>query len=148
MAQRFDFWTNGIATILESPGLAQLVEHRSDLGTVVEQNANTQAWFHIPLTTPTVMENDTTIFLRRFGLRAKVNENANVDRIHIRRGTDLIVNLPVNYTNTTIQDTHDVTDQEMGNHPQAGLVMSIRVRFLTGTPRGRVEFQGAGVHFS
>jgi hypothetical protein len=148
MAQRFDFWTHGIATILESPLLAQLVERRTDRGTVVEQNAGTQAWFHIPITTPTVMENDTTIFLRRLGLRAKVNENARVDRIHIRRGTDLIVNLNVNFTDTTIESTFDVVDQLMGNNPQAGLAMSILVQFLTGTPRGRVEFQGAGAHFS
>jgi hypothetical protein len=148
MANRFDFWTNGIATILQSPELAQILERRTDLGTVVEQNANTQAWFHIPITTPTVMEDDTTIFLRRLGLRAKVNENANVVSIHIRRGTDLIVNLNVNYTNTTIQDTYDVPDVQMGGFPQAGLAMSIFVKFLTGTPRGRVEFQGAGAHFS
>jgi hypothetical protein len=148
MAKRFDFWTNGIATILESPALAQLLERRTDLGTVVEQNANTQAWFHIPITTPTVMEDDTTIYLRRLGLRAKLNENALVDRIHIRRGTDLIIDLGVNYIGTTIQDTYDITDQMMGHHPQAGLAMSIHVKFRTGTPRGRIEFQGVGAHFS
>jgi len=148
MAKRFDFWTNGIATILESTALAQKLERRTDLGTVVEQNANTQAWFHIPITTPTVMEDDTTIYLRRLGLRAKVNENALVDRIHIRRGTDLIINLDVNYIGTTIQDTYDITDQMMGNNPQAGLAMSIHVKFRTGTPRGRIEFQGVGAHFS
>jgi hypothetical protein len=148
MAQRFDFWTHGVATIPESPQLAQLLQHRTDLGTVVEQSANTQGWFHIPITTPTVMQDDTTIFLRRLGLRARVNENATVDRIHIRRGTDLIINLDVNFTNTTIEATFDVVDQAMGGGPQAGLAMSILVRFLTGTPRGRVEFQGAGAHFS
>jgi hypothetical protein len=148
MAKRFDFWTNGIATILESTALAQKLQRRTDLGTVVEQNANTQAWFHIPITTPTVMEDDTTIYLRRLGLRAKVNENALVDRIHIRRGTDLIINLDVNYIGTTIQDTYDITDQMMGNNPQAGLAMSIHVKFRTGTPRGRIEFQGVGAHFS
>lgn len=148
MATRFDFWTHGIGTILQSPNLAQVLDQRTDLGTVVEQNANTAAWFHIPLTTPTVMEDDTTVFLRRIFLRAIVNENANVDLIHIRRGTDLIVNLNVNFTNTTIVSTFDVPDQEMGNNTQAGLAMSVLVRFLTGTPRGRVEFQGAGAQFS
>lgn len=148
MAQRFDFWTHGVATIIESPELAKLVLHRTDLGTVVEQDANTEAWFHIPITTPTVMEDDVSIYLRRLGLRAKVNENAKIDRIHIRRGKDLIIDLDVNYTNTTIEDTYDVSDQIMGNVPQAGLAMSIFVKFLTGTPRGRVEFQGAGAHFS
>lgn len=148
MSKRFDFWTNGIAAVLQSPGLAQLVEHRTDRGTVVEQNANTEAWFHIPLTSPTVMEDDSTIYLRRLGLRAKLNENAQLDRIHVRRGTDLIVDLNVNYVGTTIEATFDVPDQPMSGGAQAGLAMSIHVRFLTGTPRGRIEIQGAGAHYS
>jgi hypothetical protein len=151
MAKRFDFWTHGIATIIQSPDLAKLVLRQTNLGTVVEQDANVEgSWFHIPLTTPTVMEDDTTIYLRRVGLRAKLNENAQVVRIHIRRGAEPIpiVNLDVNYTNTTIQDTYEVDNIIMGGNPQAGLAMSIFVKFLTGTPRGRVEFQGAGAQFS
>jgi hypothetical protein len=148
MARRVDFWTNGITTILQSPENAQRLERRTDLGTVVEQNANTASWFHIPLTTPTILEDDATIFLRRCFLRARVYENATVDVILIRRGTDLIVNLNVNFTNTTIQSDFNGPDQMMGGDPQAGLAMSILVRFLTGTPRGRVEFQGAGAQFS
>lgn len=148
MAKRFDFWTHGITTILQSPELAKLLWQRTDFGTVVEQNANTQAWFHIPITTPTVMEDDTTIYLRTIGLRAKVNENAKVDRIHIRRGTELILDVDANFIGTTIEANYNVPDQLMGNFAQAGLAMSILVKFLTGTPRGRVEFQGAGAHFS
>ena len=53
MAQRFDFWTHGVTTILESPALARLVVHNGNIGTVVEQEANTSAWIHIPITTPT-----------------------------------------------------------------------------------------------
>jgi hypothetical protein len=93
MARRVDFWTNGITTILQSPENAQRLERRTDLGTVVEQNANTAPWFHIPLTTPTILEDDATIFLRRCFLRARVNENAPGDFIHIRRGTAIIVSL-------------------------------------------------------
>jgi hypothetical protein len=33
MLQRFDFWTHGAATILESPSFAKVVEHRGDIGT-------------------------------------------------------------------------------------------------------------------
>jgi hypothetical protein len=149
MAKRFHFWTNGIATVLESPGLAQVLERRTDLGTVVEQNADTHAWFHIPITTPTVIEDDTLIYLRKIYLRAKVYKNAQVDRIHIRCGTDLIIDLDVTFIGTqAIEATYDVTDQMMGNRTQAGLAMSIHVKFLPGTPRGRIEFQCAGAVFS
>jgi hypothetical protein len=148
MSKRFDFWTNGIAAVLEAPQLAQVLEHRTDRGTVVEQNANTDTWFHIPLTTPTVMEDDTSIYLRRLGLRAKLNENAQMDRIHVRRGTDLIVDLAVNYIGTTVEATFDVPDQLTSGGSQAGLAMSIHVRFLSGAPRGRIEIQGAGAQYS
>jgi hypothetical protein len=148
MSKRFDFWTHGIAAVLELPQLAQLLEHRTDRGTVVEQNANTDTWFHIPLTTPTVMEDDSSIYLRRLGLRAKVNENAQLDRIHVRRGTDLIVDLEVNYIGATIEGTYDVPDQLMSAGSQPGLAMSIHVKFLTGAPRGRIEIQAAGAHYS
>ena len=147
MSQRFDFWTNGIATIMESPEIAKLVQHRTDLGTVVEQDANTQAWFHIPIPTPTIMESDTTIYLRVIALRAKLNENANIDRIHIRRGTDLIFDKAVSYTNTTVVYEENVPAQLMGQPSQLGLAMSIHVRFLSGQPRGRIEFKGAGAGF-
>ncbi len=148
MAQRFDFWTHGITTILQSPELAQLLIRQTNLGTVVEQNGNTQAWFHIPITTPTVMEDDTSIYLRAIYLRARVNAHAIVDRIHIRRGTDLIADLDVNYINMPIVANLDIPDVIMGNNPQAGLAMSIFVRFLPGAPLGRVEFQGVGARFS
>jgi len=132
---------------LENPEKAKLVWHRTDLGTVVEQDANTSAWFHIPITTPTIMENDTSIYLRVIALRAKVNENATVDRIHIRRGTTLIFDKDVNYTNMDIGYVETIAPQSMSQGPQLGLAMSIYVKFLTGQPRGRVEFQGAGAGF-
>jgi CubicO group peptidase (beta-lactamase class C family) len=64
MAQRHDYWTHGIATILESPQLAQVVQHRSDIGTLVEQNANTSGWFHIPIPTKFL----STAWVARHGL--------------------------------------------------------------------------------
>lgn len=162
MAERFDFWTHGIATILQSPELAELIERRSDKGMCVEHSKDkpSEAWFHIPLTTPTVMEGDTTIYLQRVGLRARVNKWAVVDRIHLRRGADnvpdsndsVIANWNVSYTDIAILDTFNVTPaQKMGGLPQAGLVMSIYVIFHVNKEtrdRGRVEFQGAGAHYS
>lgn len=152
MAQRFDFWTHGIATVIQSRSLAKRLLRRTDLGTVVSQNPNTAGWFHIPITTPTVMTGDTTIYLRRVGLIAKVNQDAVVDRIHIRRGTDLIFNQAVNYKDTDIKTVFDVVpDQKMGDMPEAGLAMSIHVSFYgmtAGKATGEVQFHGAGAHFS
>jgi len=150
MAKRYDYWTHGVATILQSPELAKLVLHRGDLGTVVEQDANTSGWFHIPITTPTVLEDDTTIFFRLFHLYAKVNQNAKVDKIHVRRCKDLIFSQDVSFVDTTIDqvfDTPDVNTSRAGLGG-AGITLCVHVQFLTGTPRGRVEFYGAGAKFS
>lgn len=148
MARRYDFWTHGAATILQSPELAKLVKRQGDLGTVVEQEAGTHSWFHIPITTPTVLEGDEMISLRRIGLKAVVNENATVDTIHVRSGTSPGHEINgLTLTRMTIDMTFDIPDVSTGG-PQAGILLCVRVTFLTGTPRGQIAFQGAGGHFS
>jgi hypothetical protein len=150
MAQRYDYWTHGIATILESPGQAQLVQHRSDIGTAVEQGANTSGWFHLPIPTPSVLADDSTTNFLFFALVATVNENAKLDLIHVRRGKDLIFSKNVSFVSTTINQVFDTPDvsTSAGATSGAGITLSVHVQFLTGTPRGRVEFHGAGAAFS
>jgi Family of unknown function (DUF6623) len=150
MSQRFDYWIHGVATVLQSPELAKLVQHRGDLGTVVEQDGNTSAWFHLPIPTPSVLEGDTTTNVRLFALVAKVNENARVSAIHIRRGKDLIFSKSYSLIGTTINQVFDIPDvsTSIGASSGAGIVICVKVEFLTGGPRGRVEFYGAGVMFS
>ncbi len=149
MAERFDFWTHGIATVVQYPPLAKLLEHRSDLGTVVEQDGNTSGWFHIPIPTPSVLADDTTTSFLLFALVAKVNDNAKVDLIHVRRGKDLIFQKSVSFVATTINQVFDNPDVSTGGGSSgAGITLSVHVQFLSGTPRGRVEFYGAGAAFA
>ena len=152
MIKNVDYYTNGIATILQSPERAKINVKATNVGTVVEQDANTDAWFHIPLTTHTqiadIVNNQQVIsrtFIDCLFLSAKVNENAKIDTIHIRDGTRLIVNRSVNYVDRNIEEALYMTNTEQGQQLYAGLAMSIHVRFLTGAPRGRVEFKSAGV---
>lgn len=49
------------ATVLESQELAALVARRGDLGTVVEQEAGTSGWFHIPIPTPNCINGDFNV---------------------------------------------------------------------------------------
>lgn len=148
MARRFDFWTHGVTTVLESPELARRMEHKGNIGTAVEQEANTSAWFHLPLTTPTVIEDDVAIYLRRFGLKATVNDNAKIDLLHLRSGTRLVWSRDVSYVGRVIDETFDVEPDITTGGATAGLVLCVHVQFLSGAPRGRVEFHGAGGHFS
>jgi hypothetical protein len=151
MANRFDFWTHGIATILESPQRAKLVQHRSDIGTLVQQIGDTDGWFHIPIPTPSNLEGDATTFIVGFYLSVKVNDNAKIDVIHLRRGRDLIFSQKVSFVGTTINQIFDILPDEstsIGKPSGSGITVSIHVQFLTGTPIGQVEFSGAGGAFS
>ena len=152
MAQRLDFWTHGVATILESPELAKLVQHRGDVGTVVEQDAGTSGWFHIPIPTYSFLQ-DATTFLRQFYLAAKVNQNARVDKIHVRLGKAFIYGQDVMWVDREISEVFGVPDKSLimasGTLPGAGITLCVHVTFLTGTDvRGRVEFYGAGAAFA
>lgn len=151
MHREIDYHTNGIATILQSPERAKVLVKATNVGTVVEQNANTDGWFHIPITTHTqiadIVGKAVTISstsLESLYLSAKVNENAKIDRIHLRDGTKLIVDRDVNYIDTNVEASLYLSQKEQGHKLFAGLAMSIFVRFLTGEPRGRVEFRSAG----
>lgn len=155
----YSFWTNGIATIIETPDQA-LVQHRSDLGTVVEQAGNTQGWFHIPLTTPSVVHNDGSFYLTKVFLTVNLNQHATLDAIHIRNGTDLIDSKFVEHNNKGIlfssffeivprillTESVDVDGNGIVKSMyNCGLAMSIHIKF--GPSNGRVEFKSAGVRF-
>ena len=148
-----DYYTNGITTILQSPERAKILIRATNVGTVVEQDANTDAWFHIPLTTPTQIINSINssvcqIYLEHVHLSARVNENAKIDLIHIRDGTRLIFSRDVNYIDRNIEESLYLPESNSGQKVYAGLVMSILVKFLTGEPRGQVRFRSAGARFN
>lgn len=146
---RSDLWTHGINTILESPELAT-VQRRSDIGTVVEQDGGTSAWFHVPIPTPSVLDGDTSVSLRRIMLAFTLNRNAKLERIHVRRGKDLVVNLSVSLTNIMINNIFECPDAPtlVGASSGAGMTISLFVHFLPGAPRGRFEMHNAGAMFS
>jgi hypothetical protein len=148
MPQRHDYWTHGVATILEFPNLAKVRAH-TGMGTFVEQDAGTYGWFHIPIPTPSILDEGHTYF-RYFCLVAKVNENATIDLLHLRRGADLVFSKTVAFTNTTVNQVFDNPDVStaFGASSGAGMTLCVHVAFLDGMKRGRVEFYGAGAAFS
>ncbi len=72
-----------------------------------KQDANTSGWFHIPILTPKVLAGDTMISFLYFALSAKVNDNAKVDRIPMRRGKDILFSEHVSFLYTTINQLFD-----------------------------------------
>ena len=149
MAQRHDYWTHGVATILEFPERATFVAHNG-FGTTVEQNANTSAWFHIPISTPSYLAGDSTTYLYFLTLAAKVNASAKVDLIHVRRGKDLLFEEAVSFVDRNINHSINTPDPStsMGASSGSGVTLCVRVQFLPGVTKGRVEFYGAGAAFA
>lgn len=139
---RFDFWTHGADTIVEFPEQTQLIRH-TGWGTLIRQPANTNNWFHIAIPTPTVLEDDISVFLQYVRLRAEVNENARIDLIHFRDGGNLIYSENVMLTDQIVDRQFDNPNQQMGG----GLVIAVHVQFLTGSPIGQIIFRGAGARF-
>ena len=150
MSDRFDFWTNGIATVMENPELARSVRRRTDTGLEVQQEGGTGAWFHIPIPTPSVLEGDSTTAIRFFALVAEVNQNATIDRLDVRRGTDLLNSQRVSFTGRIVNQVFEMPDTSTSVNARtgAGIAISLHVTFLTGTPRGKINLLGAGAAFS
>lgn len=85
---RFDFWTHGVAAILQpTAGSAgtQNASHRTDLGTVVENGVGKENWLHLPIATPTIIEGNEAS-LRNIRVALTLNDNARLARIHVRSG--------------------------------------------------------------
>jgi hypothetical protein len=147
---RYDFWTHGVATVLESPELARLLQHRTDIGTVVEQDAGTSAWFHLAIPSAPMLTGSGTA-MRQFALAATVSAGARLDVIHIRRGMDLVYERATAYTGTVIDSVvfDLVPDVNMSARKGgSGIAISLHVQFRSGAPRGRFELHGAGATFS
>lgn len=165
MANRYDFWTHGITAIIHDPrpakegGPVQFLE-RAGHGITLKQEDDTFNWFFLPIPTPTVLNGDTTIYLRRVVFSARVNENAKIDQFQLWRGGDALVPdtpLPSFAPDTVI--SHPIDDPVIrdvlvsgGSTPVvrtgSGIVLGLRVSFVNETPMGQVWIFGAGGHFS
>ncbi len=148
----YRFATHGVATVVEYPQSAKLIQHRGDLGTVVEQEAGTYGWFHIPLTTPNQMDGDE-VELKSFWLDVNLNENAKMTRIDLRYGQECIYRLEdlsvmglLFGQGISLPEPVKVSNGG-GSYFGYGLTLCLRIEFLSGEPRGRVEFYSAAAHF-
>lgn len=149
MNHRYDLWNHGIATVLESPELARLVERRTDFGTVVEQDNGTSAWFHLAIPSAPMIASSGTA-MRHFALAATLNAGARLDMIHIRRGKDLVFSMATSLSNIVISRVFEMPDVNMSARSGgSGIALSLHVQFFASSaPRGRFELHSAGAAFS
>jgi hypothetical protein len=156
MSQYYIFWTHGVAAILDSNEPALVFKHHGGgLGTypctVLEQDANTEAWLHIPIPTATIIATPggippvPSLTLEKTFLSGKVNEYAKINRVCVWLGKDNIYDKPSTLIDTEFNESFNNKDILT---MQRGLVISAHIKFLSSKPPyGHVEIYGAGASF-
>ena len=149
MSKYCSFWTHGTSVHVEYPDRVRSI-HRMGSCTRVRQDANTQDpdksnnWFHFAIPTPTILDDDQVDHTDVY-LRAKVNENAKVDVVHVWEGGERLERFDgLGIVNQHFDFERSITTRR---GPRGGLMICAYVKFLTGRPRPEVWFNGAGARF-
>jgi hypothetical protein len=155
MADTEMFWAPGVLTQIEFPGR---VAHsgRFGWGLEVEQNADGSPhqnnWFHIGLPCRSRNHYKAGTIVQAFVLRAHVNENARIAELHLRDGPHVIAALGVSFIDREVN--HEFVGPVTSPYwiafasGASGVNLCVRVEFLTGSPRGKVTFFGAGIRLT
>ncbi|THB75466.1 MAG: hypothetical protein D3926_20055 [Desulfobacteraceae bacterium] len=147
--QRYDIWVHGVNTIVEYPDHAETIRH-AGWGTLIEQREdppNRYNWFHLPIPTPTIIQGEDNR-LDWLALKVWMNENARLDRIHVRMGGSRIISVRPGIVGSDrdIEERIGRAGDDLDMVTE-GLTVCAKVDFLSGSPRGRIIFRGAGAVF-
>ncbi len=152
MSDTFKFWTHGAGVIpeftKEYTGTKNgLFLRRAGWGAQVKQKEKTDNWFHLTIPSATELDDDRVSRYHAW-LRVRVNNDALIDRVHIREAQGPQSSSPVIHDsgriNITGQDTElsfNIRDERC----KGPLVMSVHARF--DTDDGEIVFAGAGAWF-
>ena len=142
--ERFwDFWTHGVAAVVEFPNQAAEIRHNT-FGTEVRQRENTENWLHLALPSPVIADNKD-VFLIYVFLRGVTNENARVDFITVEEDKRVLFQKTVSFTDEAFNEKIRVNLTGPAPDLRSGITFSIRVKFLSGLPIGAVVLGGAGM---
>lgn len=149
MMDRIDCWVPGSEAILVNPELAEVLDYRDDQSVVVEQAPGTEAWLHIPVMRPRVAPEQVTTHILYFTLAAKLNKSVQIDLLNLRREGDLIYCQPVCLRGRDYDTIFDAVDANRPNRIyDVGVMLEMRLKFLDGRERGRIELRGVSGGFA
>lgn len=153
-------WTHGVNVQIEYPdrirgerGNTRADPRRAGWGTKVYQEGRRPEdpredfnWFHFALPTPTEIS-DKDIKIQSVYFEANVGANAHIAEIHVREGAGNIIHgeRPAALTSRIISYTCKNFKRRKITRP---IVLSLKVVFWSGPPRGWVIFEGAGASFN
>lgn len=152
MADTYQFWTHGVNVVpQETP---HLTGHQNDIfmmplswGTVIRQASGTENWFHLPIPTPTHLD-DWKSWNQHAFLRVKIGSQAEINKVQIWADTS---DTGMREIFATTFAPNEQLDFDINDHIEAlgPLVISVRVKFDDGgSDEDRmVIFKGAGASF-
>lgn len=152
MSEAYRLWTHGAAVIAEytkeyTGTNNGLYLRRTGWGSQVRQKRGTSNWFHLAIPSPTTLENRKSYHYHAF-LRAKVNTDAIIDRVHVREAQGPGSHCPVIYDSGAITITGQNKDFDYNlpdNECTGPIVLCVHVKFDGN--HGEVIFTGAGARF-
>lgn len=152
MSDTFSFWTHGADVIVEYTKEYTghdngLYMRRAGWGAQIRQNEDTSNWFHFAIPSATKLDDDNVSHYHAW-LRARVNNDAVIDRVHVREAAGPQSGSPVIFDSGAINITGQDNEFSFNLPDQrctGPLVMCVHVKFEG--ENGEVVFAGAGGWF-
>jgi len=152
MSEKFCFWIHGVNVIPEFTKEYTghdngLYMRRTGWGAQIRQSPDTTNWFHFGIPSATKLDDDNVSYNRAW-LRLRINNEAVIDRVHIREASGPQSNCPLIWDSGTLnisgQDT-ELTFNLPDQQNKGPLDMCVHVKFER--ENGEVVFAGAGGWF-
>jgi len=152
MLTTYSFWTHGVNTIVQyQPNGIQIAHTGGGTDVKMSTNSTTENVLHIPIPTPTALElnsiyPETVPFVTCVTghLRATVNDNVLIKSVQfLVDGVSKFSSPSISVSGPKVDQIVDCNDFVV----TGGLVLSLIVDFLPGTPSGMITILGAGATF-
>ncbi len=155
MADTHEFWSHGVTVVPQQT--PHLTGHDNGLfmmplswGTVVRQNGGTTNWFHIPISTPVIVD-DWTPYAQHAYVKIRLAPDAHIDVLTVRETTTLGSSRTISHHDLFgHQREFDNGYKQLINQKVSGpLCISFSARFEGNGPAEDrdILFAGAGVAF-
>ena len=132
------FSTHGVAAVVEFPTRVRRIMQNLQ-GTTIFQSARTDNWLHLPV----AAEHGSGIVQQRVSevfFKCTANENARIDEVRLTDERQIVFRKTVNFVGEEVDELIRFTEVPF----VGGLVLTLHVVFLDGTPEGRMEFRNGG----
>lgn len=150
MSDTFKFWNHGVSIVPEytreyTGTNNRLFMRRTGFGTIIRQRGGTWNWFHIPIPSPSRLDDDASTTYSA-SLRAEINDFATIQEVNIHEAVSGSSSPGIFHRNVNLTGRAETFNFDLLAKECTGpLTMSIRVRFDTNN--GQIIFRGAGVQF-